>query len=154
MILQAAQMASELASYKVKVVRLRDEQYFCPSLAWLQKFDKWLWSHTAPFRHALSKKHMVVDCDDFALRCVDRATDSLLRSRTGFKKSNCGHSMGYTDVYIRLGKTLNGITGFHATNIIRLKEGWYFYEPQTRLYCKVGLGIADGVVGRVDFVWV
>ena len=72
------------------------------------------------------------DCEDYCAESQILMSRSLL---TDPRYYGCGHSLGYAEVIIPNGVTLNGVTdGVHATNMIRLDDGtWWFMEPQPSL---------------------
>jgi hypothetical protein len=141
-LINSTQLSAELTGFGFRTVEFRDVLYYCPEFSWLEKFDEYLQPLLAPLRDAVKAGFKCVDCDDFAMRVVDRALDCLLAGDND--KPVCGHSVGLADVIIRnfdddgnVSVGLNGITGSHETNIIRCADDWYFYEPQTRKHCKV-----------------
>src|SRR3990167_4470830 len=99
MIKTAAELLEELRKLGVQTLsNPRDSKFYCPTVEWLKKFGLW-------FKKNIKQKwtNEKFDCDDFAIRAVDRATDSL-----GAEDSiqNCGHSFCFAEVYLATGATI------------------------------------------------
>jgi hypothetical protein len=112
----------KLAGFK-KVHDARDGNYFLPSKKWVRRFAKWF------VRDLPVYSPESYDCDDFALRALDRANDALHDSDQAV---NCGHSFGYADITISFRGDFFGIKGpqRHACNIVRTRKQWFYFEPQ------------------------
>ena len=69
------------------------------------------------------------DCEDYCAESQILMTRSLAANEA---YQGLGHSLGYAEIIIPNGVTLNGVTdSVHATNLIRLDNGsWWFMEPQ------------------------
>jgi hypothetical protein len=106
------------------VQRPRDSVMFCPSCSWLDDFGSYM---RKIFKTYEKQKF---DCDDYAIRAIDRATSALLENDD---VQDCGHSFCYCEIDIKT--ELNGIKKdgdtHHGTNLVRCSDGfWYFFEPQ------------------------
>lgn len=124
MIVAASNLRDELLAIGFEPVEVRDAKCYLPSCAWLKKFGAWLVEDLPPYA---SEKY---DCDDFAIRALDRSNDALRKTD---KIRGCGHAFGYAVIGLKDGANWFGNvmdrTLFHAVNICRTPEGWVFFEP-------------------------
>lgn len=126
----------------------RDARFFCPSTAWLTEFGLWLKDQNRATPWIAEK----FDCDDFAIRAIDRATESLCRNS---HINDCGHSFCYAE--IELSGNVLGIDGpgSHAVNFVRCSDtlAWHYFEPQMGTHLPLRDLLDDGRVFRVYDVW-
>jgi hypothetical protein len=124
MIQSAEQLRKELLEAGFTHVETRDARCYLPSLEWLKEFAAWFLEDLPSY--AVEK----YDCDDFAIRALDRSNDALRKTN---KIENAGHAFGYVVISIAPGANWFGLTGpfTHACNILGSQTGWYYFEPST-----------------------
>ena len=154
MILTREQLVSEWTALGAREVRpCRDNRVFCPTLKWVDQFEKHL-SKVLPRGKQEAEK---VDCDDFAIETVAEAGRAL---RSNKELTSCGHSVGMAEVIISplsdgyLGLEVNDYRQTHMTNVIRTTKGWLFYEAQTGRFGDAKLILNVGALSVVLWVWV
>jgi hypothetical protein len=148
MILPTNQLVTELLDLGVNTVsNPRDETVFIPSPEWLNEFGDWL--HADVLNSWQAGKF---DCDDFAIRAVDRATESLVRNGDA---ENCGHAFCYAEIYLATARTIFTIEGpgWHAANIVRCVDGWHYFEPQVGKHDLLSRFLDDGSIAAMRYVW-
>ena len=129
MICDSQQLKRELLEFGFKSVEVRDSRCYLPSVKWLKEFARWFVPDLP--QYAVEK----YDCDDFAIRALDRSNDALRRAGT---IKNAGHAFGYAVITIAPGANWFGSTGpfIHACNIMCSQSGWYYFEPSTGQFDK------------------
>jgi hypothetical protein len=129
MICEATQLKKELIEFGFKHVEIRDSKCYLPSLRWLEKFAEWFVPDLPDYA---PEKY---DCDDFAIRALDRSNDAL---RKAGKIQNAGHAFGYATIKTASGSDWFGQPGpiYHACNIMCSQSGWYYFEPSLGLFDK------------------
>ena len=153
MIVEREQLVSEWTALGAREVRpCRDNRVFCPSLKWLDNFEKYLGNMVLPRGKQEAEK---VDCDDFAIEVVAEAGRALRGNKL---LKSCGHSIGMAEVIISpLGEGFLGLTQMtydtHLTNVMRHPKGWVFYEGQTGLRGDVKTILDSGSISSILWVW-
>jgi hypothetical protein len=148
MLITAAQLVVELHELGTHEVTLpRDKVMYCPTVEWLKSFGLWFVKDLGDQQWIAEK----FDCDDFAIRAVDRATVALISNAN---IDSCGHAFCYANVDI-YEEDICGISGggSHAVNFVRCVDGWHYFEPQTGLSTPLG-PLRDSLsVVRIYSVW-
>jgi hypothetical protein len=152
MIKDAAELIAELARLgALRIEGPRDDKLFCPQEAWLREFGLWLWKDTPTYKKGQR------DCEDFAIRALDRATEALVSAGL---IDECGHAICYCEVSIpgwrgngdpNPGLLNVGGPARHALNIVRCVDEWKFFEPQTGSFTSAEAALRDGLA---ELVWV
>lgn len=148
MTIPTSQLVTELLALCVNTVsNPRDAEAFVCDPEWLTEFGEWL--HKDVLQSWLNEKF---DCDDFAIRAVDRATESLVRNGDA---ENCGHAFCYAEIYLATGSTIFGIEGpgWHACNFVRCTDGWHYFEPQNGKHDLLSRFLADESLAVIRYVW-
>ena len=129
MIQSAEQLRKELLEAGFGHVETRDARCYLPSLEWLKEFGSWFIEDLPDYA---PEKY---DCDDFAIRALDRSNDAL---RKAGKIQNAGHAFGYATIKTASGSDWFGQPGpiCHACNIMCSQSGWYYFEPSLGLFDK------------------
>lgn len=135
------ELVTELVTLGARQVNSpRDFNLFLPSAQWLTAFAHWLVGEFAGKKWTAEK----FDCDDFAIRAIDRATESLWKADN---LTNCGHAFAYAEVW-------HSTLGRHAVNIVRCEDEWKFLEPQNGEITPASVALADGgSIRSLYWVW-
>jgi len=127
----------------------RDATNACPSKEWMIGFGL----YCRQYQPAKPESGEGGDCDDAAIWCVNEARKAALADVDcrghGFAVCYCQVALSVADDEGNL-FGLNGIPGGtdHVTILIRCDDDlWYFFEPQTGLFCLAKAVIDSGGVG-------
>lgn len=147
MILTSSKLVTELHELGVQIVaNPRDAQFYCPEIEWLKKFGSYFSKEIA--RHPWIAEKF--DCDDFSIRAIDRATESLVKAKN---INDCGHTFCYA--CIEISGNIFDVKGpaTHAVNFVRCTDAWYYFEPQRGQSLPLQPLLDDGSVFSIYSVW-
>ena len=134
----AVELGRELEALGFSLTEFSDRTYIIPHLDWVIEYSKWV--KNAPIQYIEESE----DCDDISDAAV---TEAMFAQNANPALHGRGKAFFRCTVTINNGQ-LNGVPeGGHATNIIRVSDGyWILFERQNGKWCKVVDALAGGNV--------